>query len=113
MSRKLMPTLKNEQERVQNLRDQQLAERYAGRSSKLRYYGKLGNKSVTVKPKTLTEKIFGVLDKRFLGGVLGAILGFALMISVFVLLPRDVSFIGIIVLLIPMIMGYILGKAAE
>jgi hypothetical protein len=108
-----MSNSKSEQERLQHLRDQQLAERYAGRSSKLRYYGKLGSKSATVKPKTVTEKIFGVLDKRFLGGVLGAILGFVLMLLVFALLPREWASIGIVVLLIPVIMGYILGKAAE
>lgn len=106
-------TSQSEQERLQRLREEQLASRYAGRSAKLRYYGKLGNKTVTVKPKTTTEKIFGVLDKRYLGSIIGGLIGFVLMLLVFALLPREVSAIGIVVLLIPIIWGYILGKAAE
>jgi hypothetical protein len=35
------------------------------------------------------------------------------MLLVFALLPREWASIGIVVLLIPVIMGYILGKAAE
>ena len=101
-----MTTPQNEQERIQNLRDQQLAARYAGRSSKLRYYGKLGNKTITVKPKTVTEKMIGVFEKRYIGGVIGGLIGFVLMLLVFTLLPRDVSAIGIVVLLIPIVWGY-------
>ncbi len=101
-----------ERRRAQQIRESQIRSRDPG-PSKIPHYDWSKHKKPPRKQEPLLTELFNLLPSRGRGAVFGGLIGVLVAILIRLLLPVELSVLGLLAIIMCGVVGWVLGKTAE